>query len=85
MAVASPSTGPAHADDGVQAPAKPAGLTVDAEQGSLDVSVLWDDKPRDIEADATGSTPSMGMLLLDRPNLNMEVESRGRIVIEARA
>ena len=29
------------------------------------VTVLWDGQPRDIEADATGSTPLMGMLLLD--------------------
>ena len=49
------------------------------------VTVLWDGQPRDIEADATGSTPLVGMLLLDRHNLNIEVESGGRVVIQARA
>ena len=49
-----------------------------------DVTVLWDGEPRDVKADATGSTPLVGMLLLDRHNLSIEVESGGRVVIEAR-
>ena len=49
------------------------------------VTVLWDGKPRDIEADATGSTPLVGMLLLDRHSLNIQVESGGCVVIQARA
>ena len=49
------------------------------------VTVHWDDQLRGIEADATGSTPLVGMLLLDRYNLNIEVERGGRVVIEARA
>ena len=49
-----------------------------------DVTVLWDGQPRRIRADATGSTPLVGMLLLDKHNLNIEVESGGRVVIEAR-
>ena len=48
------------------------------------VTVLWDGEPRDIEADATGSTPLVGMLLLDGHSLNIEVESGGRVVIQAR-
>ena len=48
------------------------------------VTVLWDGQPKDIEADATGSTPLVGMLLLDRHNLNIEVERGGRVRIEAR-
>ena len=39
-----------------------------------DVTVHWDGQPRHIKADATGSTPLVGMLLLDRHNLNIEVE-----------
>ena len=31
-----------------------------------DVTVLWDGQPRRIRADATGSTPLVGMLLLDQ-------------------
>ena len=42
-----------------------------------DVTVLWDGQPRHIRADATGSTPLVGMLLLDRHNLNIEVERGG--------
>ena len=48
-------------------------------------TVLWDGQPRDIEADSTGSTPLVGMLLLDRHTLNIEVESGGRVVIQAKA
>ena len=48
------------------------------------VTVLWDGQRRDIEADATGSTPLVGMLLLDKHDLNIEVESGGRVVIQAR-
>ena len=49
------------------------------------VTVLWDGQPRDIEADATGSTPLVGMLLLDRHNLSIDVETGGSVVIQARA
>lgn len=49
-----------------------------------DVTVLWDGQPRHIKADATGSTPLVGMLLLDRHNLNIEVERGGRVTIQAR-
>ena len=48
------------------------------------VTVLWDGQPRDIEADATSSTPLVGMLLLDHHNLNIEVVDGGRVVIQAR-
>ena len=49
------------------------------------VTVLWDGQPRDIEADATGSTPLPGMLLLDGHSLNIEVQDGGGVVIQARA
>ena len=49
-----------------------------------DVTVLWDGDRRRIKADATGSTPLAGMLLLDRHDLNIEVQRGGRVVIEAR-
>ena len=49
-----------------------------------DVTVIWDSQPRDIEADATGSTPLVGMMLLDRHNLNIDVEDGGRVVIQAK-
>ena len=49
------------------------------------VTVLWDGRPRDIEADATGSTPLLGMLLLDGHNLSIEVENGGSVAIQSRA
>ena len=48
------------------------------------VTVQWDGQSRDIEADVTGSTPLLGMLLLDMHRLNIEVERGGRVVIQAR-
>ena len=47
------------------------------------VTVLWDGQPRDIEADATGSTPLVGMLLLDNHDLSIQVRDGGRVVIQA--
>ncbi len=49
------------------------------------VTLLWDGDPRDIEADATGSTPLVGMLLLDGHSLNIDVERGGQVVIRAMA
>ena len=49
-----------------------------------DVTVIWDGQPRHIKADATGSAPLMGMLLLDNHDLNIEVVNGGRVVIQAR-
>ena len=49
------------------------------------VTVLWDGRPREIEADATGSTPLAGMLLLDMHDLSVEVRPGGRVLIQAAA
>ena len=46
-----------------------------------DATVLWDGKPRRIEADVANVTPLIGMRLLDGYNLNIAVESGGRVVI----
>ena len=46
------------------------------------VTVLWDGQPRDIEADATGSTPLVGMLLLDDHDLTIQVREGGRVLIQ---
>ena len=48
-------------------------------------TVLWDGQPRAIEADATGSTPLVGMLLLDNHDLSIQVRTGGRVLIEATA
>ena len=49
------------------------------------VTLLWYGEPRDIEADATGSTPLVGMLLLDGYDPNIQVRDGGRVVILAGA
>ena len=47
------------------------------------VAVLWDGQPRRIEADAADTTPLVGMRLLARHSLNVEVEIGGRVLIQA--
>ncbi len=48
-----------------------------------DVAVLWDGQPVYIEADVADTTPLLGMRLLDRHNLSIDVETGGRVVIQA--
>ena len=48
------------------------------------VTVLWDGLPRHIEADEADCTPLVGMRLLDRHNLSIDVEVGGHVVIQAR-
>ena len=48
-----------------------------------DVTVLWDGQPVYIEAAAADATPLVGMRLLDRHNLHIEVVAGGRVVIQA--
>lgn len=46
------------------------------------VTVLWDGRPRYVDADAVGVTPLAGMMLLDAHNLNIQVADGGRVVIQ---
>ena len=48
-------------------------------------TVLWDGRPREIDADVAGGTPLIGMLLLDGYDLNIKVKVGGRVVIRADA
>ena len=48
------------------------------------VTALWDGQPRYIEAAEANSIPLVGMMLLDRHNLNIEVENGGRVLIQAK-
>ena len=50
-----------------------------------DVIVLWDGQPRHIKADATGSTPLVGMSLLDGHDVSIRVRNGGRVLIQAAA
>lgn len=46
-----------------------------------DVAVLWEGQSRYVLADAAETTPLVGMRLLDRHNLNIDVEDGGRVLI----
>ena len=46
------------------------------------VTVLWDSRPRRIEADAVGSTPLVGMALMDSHSLYVQVRDSGRVAIQ---
>ena len=51
---------------------------------SYDVTVLWEGQPRDVLIDEADTTPLVGMLLLDRHNLSIDVENGGRVLIQAK-
>ncbi len=60
-------------------------ILADGSEVALDayaVTVLWDGRPREIVAYAADTTPLLGMSMLERHSLYMEVESGGRVVIE---
>ena len=46
------------------------------------VTVLWDGTPRRIRAGAVGSTPLIGMRLLDNHNLSIDIHPGGRVLIQ---
>ena len=48
------------------------------------VTVLWDGQPRFVDADEADATPLLGMSMLDRHNLNIDVEDGGRVLIQAK-
>ena len=48
------------------------------------VTVLWDGQPRVVVAYASDTTPLIGMSLLHRHNLNIDVEDGGRVLIQAK-
>ena len=49
------------------------------------VTALWDSRPRRIEADAVGSTPLIGMALMDDHSLYVEVKDGGCVAIQPAA
>ena len=50
---------------------------------SYGIAVLWDGQTRYVEADVADTVPLVGMRLLDRHSLHVDVEEGGRVVIEA--
>ena len=48
------------------------------------VTVLWDGQSRFVDADEADATPLVGMSMLDRHDLSIQVRDGGRVVIQAR-
>ena len=48
-----------------------------------DATVLWDGQPRYVESGAVGVDPLVGMSLLDRHDLSIQVRDGGRVVIQS--
>ena len=49
------------------------------------VTVLWDGQPREVVAYVSDTTSLIGMSLLHRHNLNVDVEDGGQVLIQAKA
>ena len=49
-----------------------------------DATILWDGQSIDVEADVAGSTPLIGMLLMDGYRLTVDVEVGGDVFIQAK-
>lgn len=63
-------------------------LLADGGEATFDVyraTVLWDGRPRDVDAHLSDTTPLVGMRLLDGSRLSMDVEDGGPVVIQATA
>ena len=56
-----------------------SGVSFDA----YDATVLWEGDPRVVLVDEADTTPLVGMLLLDRHDLSIQVRDGGRVVIQA--
>ncbi len=50
---------------------------------AYDATVLWEGSPRVVLVDEADTTPLVGMLLLDRHDLSIQVRDGGRVVIQA--
>ena len=62
-------------------------ILADGSEATLEVygvTVLWDGQPREIVAYVSDTTPLIGMSLLHRHNLNVDVEDGGRVLIQAK-
>ena len=51
--------------------------------GVYGVTVVWDGQPRYVETAAVGIDALVGMMLLDRHSLFVEVAAGGRVVVQA--
>ena len=63
-------------------------ILADGSETTLEVyglTVLWDGQPREVVAYASDTTPLIGMSLLHKHNLDIDVEEGGRVLIQAKA
>ena len=63
-------------------------ILADGSEATLEVygvTVLWDGQPREVVAYVSDTTPLIGMSLLHKHNLNVDVEDGGRVLIQAKA
>ena len=61
-------------------------VLADGSEAAFDVygvTMLWDGQPRYVEAGAVGVDPLVGMSMLDRHDLSIQVRDGGRVVIQA--
>ena len=61
-------------------------ILADGSEATLEVygvTVLWDGQPREVVAYVSDTTPLIGMSLLHRHNLNVDVADGGRVVIQS--
>ena len=49
------------------------------------VTVLWDGRSREVVAYVSDTTPLIGMSMMHKHNLNVDVEDGGRVLIQAKA
>ena len=63
------------------------GVLADGTEASFDMydaTLLWDGQHRSVYVYAAETTPLVGMRLLEGHDLHVEVETGGRVVVEAR-
>ena len=62
-------------------------ILADGSEVTFDIyraALLWDGKPRHAYVYAADATPLVGMRMLDRHNLSIDVEDGGRVLIQAK-
>ena len=63
-------------------------ILADGREAAFDIygaTVLWDGQQRYVDTYVVDATPLVGMALLDRHNLSIDVEDGGRVVIQSKA
>ena len=62
-------------------------ILADGREATFDIyraALLWDGEPRQVHVYAADDTPLVGMRMLHRHNLNIDVEDGGHVVIQAK-